>query len=131
MHQDRQRQFPTFRLMNLAASQGNSDVKSAVRHVGSHLLQLELLGELLVEFLELGDELTAGLDQGRLGGDLAVGVDAELEGGEQRVRDLVGGEGDVLEAEELVAQHVGESVVFFVEREQGGVSDLCGELLVL
>lgn len=117
--------------MNLAASQGNSDIKSAVRHVGSHLLQLELLGELLVEFLELGDELTAGLDQGRLGGDLAVGVDAELKGGEQRMRDLVGGEGDVLEAEELVAQHVGEGVVFFVEREQGGVSDLCGELLVL
>ena len=102
-----------------------SNVESTVGHVGSHLLQLELLGELLVELLKFSDELAAGLDNGGLGSDLAVGVDAELESGKERVRDFVGGEGDVLHAEQLVAQHVGEGVVLLVESEESGVRDLC------
>lgn len=104
-----------------------SNVKTAVWRVGNHLLQLELLRELLVQLLQLGDELSAGLDDGGLGRDVAVGVDAELEGREKRVRDLVGGEGDVLHAVELVAEEVGERVVFFVESELSGVGDLCAQ----
>jgi len=110
---------------SFVASKGTFlDVESTVGHVGSHLLQLEFLGELLVELLELGDELTTGLDNGGLGSDLAVGVDTELERGEERVRDFVGGEGDVLHAEQLVAQHVSKGVVLLVEGEESGVGDL-------
>lgn len=102
-----------------------SNVESTVRHVGSHLLELELLCELLVELLQLGDELAACLDDSGFGCDVAVGVDAQLEGREERVWDLVGGEGDVVHAVELVAEHVGKGVIFLVESEESGVGDLC------
>jgi hypothetical protein len=120
-----------FRFVNriFVANEGTLDVNSTGGHVGSHLLQLELLGELLVELLQLGDELAASLDDGGFGSDLAVGVNAELEGGEERVRDFVGGEGDVVHAEQLVAQHVGEGMVLFVEGEESGVGNLCQEML--
>jgi hypothetical protein len=45
------------------------------------------------------------------------------------VRDLVGGEGDVLHAVELVAEHIGEGVIFLVESEESGVCDLCERVL--
>lgn len=105
--------------------QHESNVESTVGHVGSHLLELEFLRELLIELLQLSDEFTAGFDDSSFGCDFAVGVDAELESREERVRDLVGGEGDVLHAVELVAEHVGEGVVFLVESEESGVCDLC------
>jgi hypothetical protein len=108
-----------------------SNVESTVGHVGSHLLQLELLGELLIELLKFSDELATGLDNGGLGSDLAVGVDAELESGKERVRDFVGGEGNVLHAEQLIAQHVGEGVVLLVESEESGVRNLCWEMLAV
>jgi hypothetical protein len=101
-----------------------SDVETTVRHVCGHLLQLKLLGELLVELLKLVDQLLASLDDGSLGSDLSIGVNAELECSEERVRDFVGSEGDVVHAEQLVAQHVGHGVVFLVEREESGVGDL-------
>lgn len=107
------------------ARQHPSNVESTVRHVGGHLLEFEFLRELLVEFLQLSDEFTTSLDDCGFGCDLAVGVNAELEGRKERVRDLVGGEGDVLHAVELVAEHVGEGVVFLVESEESGVCDLC------
>jgi hypothetical protein len=134
MHQRQHRQFPFFRFVRqIFRSQSRHflDVESTVGHVSSHLLQLEFLGELLVELLQLGDELAASLDNGGFGSDLAVGVDAELEGGEERVRDFVGGESDVVHAEQLVAQHVGEGVVLLVEGEESGVRDLCQELLAV
>ena len=109
--------------------QHQSNVESTVGHVGSHLLEFEFLRELLVELLQLSDELTASLDDGGFGSDVAVGVDAELEGRKERVRDLVGGEGDVLHAVELVAEHVGEGVIFLVESEESGVCDLCKQVL--
>jgi hypothetical protein len=105
------------------------DVKATVRHVGGHLLQLKLLGELLVELLKLVDQLLASLDNSGLGSDLAVGVNAELERGEERVGDFVGGEGDVVHAEQLVAQHVGHGVVLLVEGKEGGVGNLCSDEL--
>lgn len=109
--------------------QRQSNVESTVGHVGSHLLEFEFLRELLVELLQLSDELAASLDDCSFGGDLAVGVNAELEGRKERVRDLVGSEGDVLHAVELVAEHVGEGVIFLVESEESGVCDLCKQLL--
>ena len=62
---------------------------------------------------------------------IAVGLHAELEGGEQRVRDLVAGEEDVLGFDEFGAQEVAERVVFFVEGEHGGVWDAWVEWRVL
>lgn len=109
--------------------QRQSNVESTVGHVGSHLLEFEFLRELLVELLQLSDELAASLDDCSFGGDLAVGVNAELEGRKERVRDLVGSEGDVLHAVELVAENVGEGVIFLVESEESGVCDLCKQLL--
>lgn len=102
-----------------------SNIESTVRHVGSHLLEFEFLRELLVELLQLSDELTASLDDGGFGRDLTVGVDAKLKGRKERMRDLVGGEGDVIHAVQFVAEHVGEGVILFVESEQCGVGDLC------
>lgn len=75
--------------------------------------------------MQLSDELAARLDDGGFGSDFAVCVNAELEGCEERVRDLVGSEGDVVHAVELVAHKVGEGVVFLVEGEESGVGDLC------
>jgi hypothetical protein len=107
-----------------------SDIETSVRDVGSHLLELELLRELLIKFLQLGDEFATGFDDGGFRCDVAVGVDAELEGRKERVRDLVGGEGDVLHAEELVAEHVCEGVIFLIECELSGVGNLCIIILV-
>jgi hypothetical protein len=102
-----------------------SDIESTVGHVGSHLLEFELFREFLVELLQLSNELTAGFDDGGFGCDITVGVDAELECREEGMRDLVGGECDVVHTVELVAEHVGEGVVFLVESEESGVGDLC------
>jgi hypothetical protein len=107
-----------------------SDIETSVRDVGSHLLELELLRELLIKFLQLGDEFATGFDDGGFRCDVAVGVNAELEGRKERVRDLVGCEGDVLHAEELVAEHVCEGVIFLIECELSGVGNLCIIILV-
>lgn len=101
-----------------------SNIHAAVRHTCSHLLQLKLLRELLIEVLQLSDELVAGLHDELLWRGLAVGVYAEHEGRKERVRDLVGDEADVLHAEELVAEKVGEGVVLLVEGELSGIRDL-------
>jgi hypothetical protein len=114
-----------FFIANIGTRTHRSDVETSVRHVGSHLLELEFLRELLVKLLELGDEFAAGFDDGSFGCDVAVGVNAELESRKERVGDLVGGEGDVLHAVELVAEHVGEGVIFLVECELSGIGDLC------
>lgn len=110
--------------MQAGVRQSSSDIQSAIGNVGSHLLEFEFFCELLIELLKLGDEFTAGLDDGSFGRDVAVGVDAELESREERVGDLVGGESDVVHAVELVAEHVGKSVVFLVEGKESGVGDL-------
>lgn len=54
---------------------------NGVTALASDLLQLPLLGELLVETLQLLNELTAGTDDSVLGGDGAVGLDTQLEAG--------------------------------------------------
>lgn len=55
----------------------------------NHLAQLILLGELTGESAQIFDEIIASCDDSVLGGDFAVGLDTELELGNQRVRDLV------------------------------------------
>jgi hypothetical protein len=87
--------------------------------------------EAALKNLELIDGILAALDEGVLGGHGAVGGDAEVEGGEERVRDLVSGEGDLWVLEETLREHVGEGVVFLVEPEDESVRDLCccGDML--
>lgn len=57
---------------------------------GGHTTELVLAGELAAELGEVGDEVLAHLDHGLLGGDLAVGLDADEELGHIRVGDCFG-----------------------------------------
>lgn len=66
-----------------------ADVLLLVGSVG-HLTQLILLGELAREDAKVLDQGLAGVDDGLAGGDLAIGLAAELEVGSQGVRDLEG-----------------------------------------
>ena len=88
-----------------------------------NLLQLPLLGELLIEHLQLLDELLTRADHRLLGTDLPIGLHAQFEGGEEWVWDLVAGEEDVRVFGEVRAEQVAQGVVFFVEGEEGGVGD--------
>lgn len=105
--------------------------------VARHALRLALadnalaqpLGrEALLQLLQVLNDVPATLDNGVLGRNGAVGGDAQLEGREQRVRDLVGGEDDVVVLEEALGDKVTERVVFAVEGEDGCVGDACCEI---
>lgn len=87
------------------------------------LLQLELLGELLVELLKLRHQLLAGSDDRLLWLDDAVCLHAQLEGREERVGNLVTGEEDVVRLDELCAEEVAEGVVLLVEGEHRSIWD--------
>jgi hypothetical protein len=52
----------------------------------NHLAQLIFLGKLSAQDIEIADQALAAVDQSLLRGDLAVGLNAELKGGKQRVR---------------------------------------------
>jgi hypothetical protein len=54
---------------------------------GNHLAQLELLGEFAAQLAELGKEGFRGRDDGFLGRERAVGLDAELDGREEGMGD--------------------------------------------
>jgi hypothetical protein len=97
-----------------------------VRLRADNLLQLPLIRERAVELGELQDQLLARIRHRLLRRDLAVGAHAQLEGSEQRVRHLVGGEDDVRRLDELGAQEVGEGVVLLGEGEHGRIFDACG-----
>ena len=60
---------------------GSISIRSSgtIAHVPHHLSQFPLFGELLVEQRKVLDQVTAGLDDGRAGGNGAVGLDAEDE----------------------------------------------------
>lgn len=96
---------------------------SEPRPATRNLLQFPLLGELLIQHLQLLDQLLARLHHGLARRHLAVGLHAQFEGREERVRDLVAGEEDVGGFDEFGAQEVAQRVVFFVEGEKGGVGD--------
>lgn len=57
-------------------------VGSSTRH---HLAQLEFLGELAAQLAQLGHEGFGDPDDSFFGGERAVGLDAELDGGEEGV----------------------------------------------
>jgi hypothetical protein len=81
--------------------------------------------EALLQLLEVLNDVATALDDGVLGGNGAVGGDAQLEGREEWVRNLVGGEDNVLVLEEALGNEVAERVVFAVEGEDGRVRDAC------
>lgn len=58
---------------------------------GCHAAELVLAGELAAELGEMGDEVLAYLDHCLLGGDLAVGLDADEKLRHIRVRYYIGG----------------------------------------
>ena len=62
----------------------HSLIHSAI--TADHLAQLVFLGELTAQGLEIGDQAAAGVEQGFLGGTVAVGLDAEFEGCKEGVR---------------------------------------------
>jgi hypothetical protein len=91
--------------------------------LADNLLAEPLGREALLQQLKVLDDIPAALDNGILGGDGAVGRDAELEGREQRMRDLVRGEDNVVVLEEALRQEIAERVVFLVKGEDGRVGD--------
>lgn len=105
-------------------STGTGTPKSILPQV-LHTVQLELLGELAFQRAAVADEFFASLGERLLRGERAIGLDAEVEFGEQRMRDLVAGEPDVRILVELVFEEVAEGVVFLVEVEDGAVGDTC------
>jgi hypothetical protein len=54
-----------------------------------HLGKIEFALEVIFELGEVGDQVVSGGDEGLFGRDLTVGLDAELEFGEERVWDLL------------------------------------------
>lgn len=86
-----------------------------------NLLQLPFLSEFLIELLELSYKVLACLDDCVSRAQLPVCLHAHVEDGEQRVRDLVGGEDDVRGFDELRAEEIAERVVLLVESEHGRI----------
>lgn len=58
--------------------------------------------EAAVQDVQIRDDILAGPNDSLFGCDCAVGLNAEFEGREERVRDLVGGKDDVLVLEEAL-----------------------------
>ena len=86
-------------------------------------LQLPFLRELPSQHVQILHHIPARPDERLLWAQAAVRLHAELEVGEERVWDLVGGKDDIGGREEARAEEVGEGVVFFLEEEEGGVRD--------
>jgi hypothetical protein len=119
----------------------NSPLSSAIRPLAlrlevvllaSHALRLALANNLLaqplsrealLQQLQVLNNVSAALDDGILGCDCAVGRDAQLKGREERVRDFVCGEDNVVVLEQALREEVAERVVFLVEGEDGRVGD--------
>jgi hypothetical protein len=81
--------------------------------------------EALVQLGQIKNNIAAGGDDRLLRCNGAVGLDAELEGREEGVGHLVGGEHDSLVLEEALREQVTERVVFLVEGEDGRVGYAC------
>jgi hypothetical protein len=95
-----------------------------------NLLSEPLSLEAAVQYGQILDDILAASNDGLLRCDRAIGLDAELEGREKRVRYFVGGENDVFVLEQALRKEVAKSVVFLVECEDGGVGHT-GFFLVL
>jgi hypothetical protein len=79
--------------------------------------------------VQILDDILAAPDDGLLRCDCAVGLHAELEGSEERVRNFVGREDDVVVLEETLGEEVAECVILLVECEDGGIGYACVALL--
>ena len=93
----------------------------------SHPLQFPLLSKFSAQAGEILDQILACLFQGLLGRDASICLHTKFEVGEEGVWDFVAGEGDSAGFEELCAEEVAESVVFFVEEEHGCVRNTWGQ----
>ena len=100
-----------------------------------HLRKVISLLESCLEGLDLNDKFPAHRLHGFLRSDLAICLDAELDGCEERVRDLdplvrcsgclrstylVGSECNVLVSKKLVSKKVSQGMVLFVQSEYAG-----------
>lgn len=81
--------------------------------------------EAAVQHMQILNDVFAAPNDGLLGCDRAVGLDAELEGRKQWVGDLVGGEDHVVVLKEALGEEVAERVILFVECEDSGVRYAC------
>lgn len=98
------------------------EVRAAV-FGGSELCELPFTGELFGQGAEVLDDALAGGGERFLGAYDGIGGDAESEGGEEGVRDFIGGEDNVVRVEEGGREEVAESMVFAGEDEDGGVGE--------
>jgi hypothetical protein len=76
-----------------------------------------------IQHLEILHHVPAAADNRLLGRHRPVCLHAQLERREERMRHFVRGEDDVVVFQEALREQVAESVVFFVEGEDGGVRD--------
>lgn len=81
-----------FRDFNLSVLPAQLQIHASL---SSNLLQLPLLCELLIQLLQILNAIGARLDDGILGAELSIGLNTQLDAGEERVRGLVCGEEDV------------------------------------
>jgi hypothetical protein len=95
------------------------------RTVADNALADPLGLEAVVQLLQILNDVAATANDGLLGCDAAVGLHAELEGCEERMGNLVGGEDDVVVLEEALRKEIAKGMILLVEREDGGVGDPC------
>lgn len=74
--------------------------------------------------VQLTNQQRAGVAQRFLGQVVVLGLDPQLKVGEQRVGNLVGSKDHLVVLEKLGPQQVGESVVFSLDLDDGGIWDL-------
>lgn len=83
------------------------------------------------DLAQILNNILATAHDGVFGCDGAVSSDAELEGREERVGNLVCGKADVLVRQQALRDEVAKRVVFFVEGEDGGVRHLYSKISML
>lgn len=81
--------------------------------------------EAIIQLLKVLHNVPAATDDGILGCDGTVSLDAELESRKERMRNFVGGKDDVLVLEEALGEQVTKRVVFLVEGEDRSVRNAC------
>lgn len=96
--------------------------RDSVRLALADNLFAEPLGlEATIQDMQILNNVFAAPDNGLLRRNCAIGLDAKLEGCEERVGDFVGGEDNVIVLEETLGEEVAKCVVFLVEREYSGI----------
>ena len=102
-----------------------------ISHISrNHLPQLVLLRKFPTQDLHISHQRLAAIHQCFLRRDSAISLYAELELCEKRMWDLIASEDDVGVFEEVGAEDVCKSVVFFVECKDRAVGGTCGSQLL-